>query len=123
LNSNPVRRSFTGDNEGDPEAGGVHSSASWKAGIRQKRHPVLYQRFILLLGMFLGSYVPMAGQTPAPQIVLAQEHILPSIANLLFFLCLFKIKKIYYRFISIFISFHFFEKKKNNPLNLQKLGL
>jgi hypothetical protein len=32
------------------------------------------KRFILLLGMFLGSHVPVAGQTPVPQIVLAQEH-------------------------------------------------
>jgi hypothetical protein len=42
----------------------------------------VYRRFILLLGMFLGSYVPMAGQTPAPQIVLAQEHILPVMTTL-----------------------------------------
>jgi hypothetical protein len=34
----------------------------------------MYKRFILLLGMFLGSHVPVAGQTPVPQIVLAQEH-------------------------------------------------
>jgi hypothetical protein len=32
------------------------------------------KRFILLLGMFLGSHVPVAGQTPVPQIVLTQEH-------------------------------------------------
>jgi hypothetical protein len=37
----------------------------------------VYRRFILLLGMFLGSHVPVAGQTPAPQIVAAQEHIAP----------------------------------------------
>jgi hypothetical protein len=34
----------------------------------------MYKRFVLLLGMFLGSHVPVAGQTPVPQIVLAQEH-------------------------------------------------
>lgn len=34
----------------------------------------MYKRFIVLLGMFLGSHVPVAGQTPVPQIVLAQEH-------------------------------------------------
>lgn len=34
----------------------------------------MYKRFILLLGMFLGSHVSVAGQTPVPQIVLAQEH-------------------------------------------------
>src|SRR5207249_3453196 len=34
----------------------------------------MYKRFILVLGMFLGSHVPVAGRTPVPQIVLAQEH-------------------------------------------------
>ena len=34
----------------------------------------MYKRFILLLGMFLGSHVPVAGQTPVPQVVLAEEH-------------------------------------------------
>lgn len=42
----------------------------------------MYRRFILLLGMFLGSYVPAAGQTLAPQIVLAQEHIAPVMTTL-----------------------------------------
>lgn len=42
----------------------------------------MYRRFILLLGMFLGCYVPVAGQTPAPQIVLAQEHIAPGMTPL-----------------------------------------
>lgn len=32
------------------------------------------KRFILLFGMFLGSHMPVAGQTPAPQVVLVQEH-------------------------------------------------
>jgi hypothetical protein len=43
---------------------------------------VVYRRFILLVGMFLGSYVPVAGQTPAPQTVLAQEHIAPVMTTL-----------------------------------------
>ena len=43
---------------------------------------MVYRRFILLLGMFLGSYVPVAGQTPAPQIVLVQEHIAPVMTTL-----------------------------------------
>jgi hypothetical protein len=34
----------------------------------------MYKRFILLLGMFLGSHAPMAGQTPVPQIVPTQEQ-------------------------------------------------
>ena len=34
----------------------------------------MYKRFILVLGIFLGSHVPVAGQTPVPQIVPAQEH-------------------------------------------------
>lgn len=34
----------------------------------------MYKRFILMLGMFLGSHVPVAGQSPTPQIVLAQGH-------------------------------------------------
>jgi hypothetical protein len=42
----------------------------------------VYRRFILLLGMFLGSYVPMVGQTLAPQIVLSQEHIAPVMTTL-----------------------------------------
>ena len=33
-----------------------------------------YKRLILVLGMFLGSHVPVAGQIPAPQLVLAQEQ-------------------------------------------------
>jgi hypothetical protein len=37
----------------------------------------MHKRFILLLGMFLGSHVPTAAQTPAPQIVPAQERIAP----------------------------------------------
>jgi hypothetical protein len=43
---------------------------------------VVYKPFILLLGMFLGSPMPAAGQRIAPQIVLAHEHIAPVIAIL-----------------------------------------
>jgi hypothetical protein len=43
---------------------------------------VAYRRFILLLGMFLGSYVPVVGQTPPPQIVLAQERTVPGMTAL-----------------------------------------
>jgi hypothetical protein len=35
----------------------------------------MYKRFILLLGMFLGSHMPVTAQTPVPQIVLAQQHV------------------------------------------------
>jgi len=42
----------------------------------------VYRRFILLIGMFLGSYVLMVGQTTAPQIVLVQEHIAPVMTTL-----------------------------------------
>jgi hypothetical protein len=35
----------------------------------------MHKRFIVLLGMFLGSHAPVAAQTPAPQIVLGQEHV------------------------------------------------
>jgi hypothetical protein len=35
---------------------------------------VMYKRFILLLGVLLGSHLPVAGQTPVPQIVLARER-------------------------------------------------
>ncbi len=42
----------------------------------------MHKRFILLLGLFLGSHVPAAAQTPAPRIVLAQEHVAPIITML-----------------------------------------
>ncbi len=45
----------------------------------EKRNSVMYKRFIMLLGIFLGSFAPAAAQTPAPQIVLAQEHFAPAI--------------------------------------------
>jgi len=41
-----------------------------------------FARFIVLLGIFLGSYVPVAAQTPAPQIVLRQERLAPTMAML-----------------------------------------
>jgi hypothetical protein len=37
----------------------------------------MHKLFILLLGVFLGSQVPTAAQTPAPQIVPAQERVAP----------------------------------------------
>jgi hypothetical protein len=43
---------------------------------------VVYKRFILLLGMFLGSLGPIAAQTPVPRIVLAQERVAPIITTL-----------------------------------------
>jgi hypothetical protein len=38
---------------------------------------VIRKPFILLLGVFLGSHGPAVAQTPAPKIVLAQEHVAP----------------------------------------------
>jgi len=35
----------------------------------------MHKRFILLLGVFLVAYAPMPAQTPAPQIVPAQERV------------------------------------------------
>jgi hypothetical protein len=37
----------------------------------------MHKRFILLLGVFLGSHVPMAAQSPAPQSTQAQDRIAP----------------------------------------------
>jgi hypothetical protein len=42
----------------------------------------MYRRFILLLGIFLGSHAPVAGQTAAPQSVIAREHVAPAITML-----------------------------------------
>jgi hypothetical protein len=39
-------------------------------------------RFLLLLGLFLGSLVPAVAQTPAPSNVLAQQHVAPIITML-----------------------------------------
>ena len=41
-----------------------------------------HKGFILLVGMFLGSRVPAIAQTPAPQIVLAQERAVPTMTML-----------------------------------------
>ena len=43
----------------------------------EKRNPVTYKRFIVLVGIFLGSHAPAAAQTHLPQIVLAQKHVAP----------------------------------------------
>jgi len=37
----------------------------------------MYKRFIVLLGIFLGSHAPTAAQTHLPQIILAQKHVAP----------------------------------------------
>jgi membrane-associated phospholipid phosphatase len=42
----------------------------------------VYRQFILLMGMFLGSYVPVAGQTLAPLIVLSPGPITPVMTTL-----------------------------------------
>jgi hypothetical protein len=39
---------------------------------------VAYKRFIVLLGIFLGSFAPAAAQTPAPRFVLAHEPVAPT---------------------------------------------
>ena len=41
-----------------------------------------YKRFILLLGMFLGSLGPIAAQTPVPRFVLTQERVAPILTTL-----------------------------------------
>src|ERR1700730_12291416 len=43
---------------------------------------LMHKRFILLFGLFLGSHVPAAAQTPAQRFVLAQEHVAPMVALL-----------------------------------------
>jgi hypothetical protein len=42
----------------------------------------LFARFIMLLGIFLGSYEPMVAQIPAPQIVPSQERLAPTMTML-----------------------------------------
>jgi hypothetical protein len=42
----------------------------------------MYNRLITLLGIALCSLAPAAGQTPAPRIILAQEHVAPIIPML-----------------------------------------
>lgn len=44
-----------------------------------ERNLVTYKRFIVLLGIFLGSHVPAVAQTPAPPIVLEQERVAPTL--------------------------------------------
>ena|SRR5271157_501146 len=39
----------------------------------------MHKRFIMLLGIFLGSCVPTGAQTPSPQIVLAQVRVAPMV--------------------------------------------
>ncbi len=41
-----------------------------------------YKRFIVLLGIFLGSHAPAVAQTAAPQLVPAQERIVPTMTML-----------------------------------------
>jgi hypothetical protein len=48
----------------------------------REENQVMHKEFVLLLGMFLGSCGAAAAQTPAPQIVLAQEHIAPVMTTL-----------------------------------------
>ena len=43
---------------------------------------MVYKPLLLPLGMFLGSHMLAAGQTPAPHIALAHEHVAPAIATL-----------------------------------------
>ena len=38
---------------------------------------MVYKPFILLLGVFLSSHMPAAGQTPAPRSALALAHVVP----------------------------------------------
>ena len=40
----------------------------------------MYKPFVALLGILLGSHAPAAAQTPAPQLVLAQERAAPTMA-------------------------------------------
>jgi hypothetical protein len=61
------------------EAGGVCSLASAVRSKNLERNLVMYKRFIVLLGMFLGSHVPAVAQTPSPQIVLEQERVAPTL--------------------------------------------
>jgi hypothetical protein len=42
----------------------------------------MYKRFIVLLGIFLGSHVPAAAQTPAVQFVLAHAYVAPAVTML-----------------------------------------
>src|ERR1700756_2457274 len=71
------------DSAGEPQISKVislapiwpHSSALSGdcARVRALSETVMHKRFILLLGVVLGSYVPMSAQTPAPQTIPAQD--------------------------------------------------
>jgi hypothetical protein len=41
----------------------------------------MHKRFIVMLSVFVGSYVPTAAQTPAAQIALAQERVVPIVTK------------------------------------------
>jgi len=69
--------------KGIPGAAKSVLSHQWgSAGITEKRNPVMCKRFIVLLGIFLGSLAPAAAQTTAPQIIPAPEHLSPAITML-----------------------------------------
>jgi hypothetical protein len=42
----------------------------------------MHKRIIMVLGIFLGSHAPATAQTPAPQILLAQERVAPALTKL-----------------------------------------
>jgi hypothetical protein len=70
----------------------------------------MYKRFIMLLGIFLGSHVPAAAQTPSAQIVLAQDHVVPIITIL--------------RAVStplLTASFHLYQEPGNSPAHFSLL--
>jgi hypothetical protein len=46
-------------------------------GFPAQLEAVMHKRFILLIGVFLGSHVLMAAQTPAPEFVPAQQLVAP----------------------------------------------
>jgi len=48
----------------------------------REENPVGYKRFIVLLGIFLGSHVPAVAQTAASQFVPAQERVAPAVTML-----------------------------------------
>src|ERR1700682_4594059 len=73
---------FSDDNEGDPEVAGPFLCFTREKQESVEETTMMYKPFILLLGIFLGSYCPVVAQTPPPQIVLAQEHVAPIISIL-----------------------------------------
>jgi hypothetical protein len=46
-----------------------------KVRLKRMSFNFVHKRFLLLLGLFMGSHVRAAAQTPAPRVVLAQEHV------------------------------------------------